>query len=930
MPARKKQVSKETWYEWIMDAIEKIQVSRQRPTMASICHAIRKRHIFEEKTIAARLQEAESSGLIEASFVRDAPIYRLVQGKARRRREHLSRKCCSFPNAICIECLRTSIKGPNDQPEPMSSCERCGISLHDSCSNKLNGLETSVPLSQLVSVGNNWFCDDCCQPCDACNTRITSLSQARCCLLECADCARKFHFQCMVPPLTSEWKSRTPWQCDDCSQNDKQCDAKKSRTDHRSNCSRIGAENLKKSVGLNKSSEHGTQCSRSQPKEADLIDGRIEAMKIKLAGQVSTDDFDIFRMVLLQTCHLQTDNLARTPEAIRFGKYEIESWYSSPFPQEYAKLKVLYMCEFCLKYMKTDNELRRHQGKCILRHPPGGEIYRDDDLSVFEVDGNEQKLYCQSLCLLAKLFLDHKTLYFDVEPFMFYILTKRDRLGQHIVGYFSKEKMNQRSYNVSCILTMPQCQRQGYGRFLIDFSYLLSRVERKPGTPERPFSDMGRVSYHKYWCSVILSYLYLNRDAPLTLKTISRDTGMFVSDIVTALRKLHFIKYRGQKKGCCRTNRPIICIDWRAVEAHQVRINRSPESARVKEMGLRWIPNMRVSSIVKQSAVVENVSFQNDSSSSPSSQNTPNVDEVRNKCSPSKAEKGNGNDANILLNSSSTGKSPTKHSLIAQSPSEHSGNDTDNSLEEDGIARTSSGRKRSRPKKYSKDLFDLSLSLTTGTPKSNRSLKPASEESKDSNTSWCEGKFPVVLMEPLSANDFVLSRPSDRCGTDEEVSLDSVEAFMGTPKSELQKPSPSNTVHGFTPIAPFKQQFVVNVEHRGSPSLGAALSHHFEPHMSTPKLSSAKRSSASRCRKRTIVCLQEVISCKRQRLDWTADEGRGSAEHGISRDGNVTSSHQVTLYTHCRPTRPGVRGRPSEGNTIELSSSNVRMFPRTV
>ena len=41
---------------------------------------------------------------------------------------------------------------------------------------------------------------------------------------------------------------------------------------------------------------------------------------------------------------------------------------------------------------------------------------------------------------MAKLFLDHKTLYFDVEPFQFYILCEVDKQGAHIVGYFSKEK----------------------------------------------------------------------------------------------------------------------------------------------------------------------------------------------------------------------------------------------------------------------------------------------------------------------------------------------------------------------------------------------------------------------------------------------------------------------------------------------------------
>ena len=61
-----------------------------------------------------------------------------------------------------------------------------------------------------------------------------------------------------------------------------------------------------------------------------------------------------------------------------------------------------------------------------------------DPLTPFKVDGNVSKLFCQNLCLLAKLFLDHKTLYYDVEPFLFYILTQNDNKGCHLVGYFSK------------------------------------------------------------------------------------------------------------------------------------------------------------------------------------------------------------------------------------------------------------------------------------------------------------------------------------------------------------------------------------------------------------------------------------------------------------------------------------------------------------
>ena len=46
--------------------------------------------------------------------------------------------------------------------------------------------------------------------------------------------------------------------------------------------------------------------------------------------------------------------------------------------------------------------------------------------------------YAQHLCLLAKCFLDHKTLYYDTDPFLFYVMTEYDSKGFHLVGYFSK------------------------------------------------------------------------------------------------------------------------------------------------------------------------------------------------------------------------------------------------------------------------------------------------------------------------------------------------------------------------------------------------------------------------------------------------------------------------------------------------------------
>lgn len=114
---------------------------------------------------------------------------------------------------------------------------------------------------------------------------------------------------------------------------------------------------------------------------------------------------------------------------------------------------------------------------------------------MFEVDGKKNKIYCQNLCLLAKLFLDHKTLYYDVEPFLFYIMTECDSRGCHMVGYFSKvhsklvelaceltlfsqEKNSPDDYNLACILTLPPFQRKGYGKLLISFCMYDRQVTR--------------------------------------------------------------------------------------------------------------------------------------------------------------------------------------------------------------------------------------------------------------------------------------------------------------------------------------------------------------------------------------------------------------------------------------------------------------------
>ncbi|XP_022773197.1 putative MYST-like histone acetyltransferase 1 isoform X3 [Durio zibethinus] len=141
---------------------------------------------------------------------------------------------------------------------------------------------------------------------------------------------------------------------------------------------------------------------------------------------------------------------------IELGRYEIETWYFSPFPPEYNESLKLYFCEFCLNFMKRKEQLQRHMRKCDLKHPPGDEIYRSGTLSMFEVDGKKNKVYGQNLCYLAKLFLDHKTLYYDVDLFLFYVLCECDDRGCHMVGYFSKELSDMTAIKAEDILTTLQ------------------------------------------------------------------------------------------------------------------------------------------------------------------------------------------------------------------------------------------------------------------------------------------------------------------------------------------------------------------------------------------------------------------------------------------------------------------------------------------
>ncbi|CAB4489273.1 unnamed protein product [Rhizophagus irregularis] len=233
---------------------------------------------------------------------------------------------------------------------------------------------------------------------------------------------------------------------------------------------------------------------------------------------------------------------------IQIGEDLIEPWYFSPYPEEFKDAPIVYICEFCLSYYMSEFQFKRHKTKCNLFHPPGNQIYKDEveNLAVFEIDGERQQTYCKNLCLLSKLFLDHKLLVYDTLPFLFYILCCYNDIGYCIIGYFSKEKYNMNN-NLACILTLPQHQRKGYGRFLIAFSYTISKMQDKVGAPEEPLSDLGLLTYQQYWIEAITELLLKANEAneEISIDDIAYQTGIAQKDVQYTLHLIGICIYLG-------------------------------------------------------------------------------------------------------------------------------------------------------------------------------------------------------------------------------------------------------------------------------------------------------------------------------------------------------------------------------------------------
>lgn len=227
----------------------------------------------------------------------------------------------------------------------------------------------------------------------------------------------------------------------------------------------------------------------------------------------------------------------RNVSNIVFGNYKIDTWYYSKIHLTQNHFDTLYVCPTCLALECNLLPYAHHVRGCDMLRPPGRLIYDDalKNVRVYEIDAYINQLYCMRFARIAKFFIEHKVICYDICPFMFYVVTVKNE----IAGYFSKERsMLESDFNVSCILTFPQHQRKGIGSFLIALSYELSRRDGKTGTPERPLSDLGRISYTRYWTTTVLKWLRYNQPdkVRVAIRDISAATGITEDDVIEVLK----------------------------------------------------------------------------------------------------------------------------------------------------------------------------------------------------------------------------------------------------------------------------------------------------------------------------------------------------------------------------------------------------------
>ena len=380
--------------------------------------------------------------------------------------------------------------------------------------------------------------------------------------------------------------------------------------------------------------------------------------------------------------------LSRNINTVVLGNVQFDTWYYSPYPDSIilsaehptsatrngqvnggavsalspsatstasTTCAVLHVCPYCFRYTPHLSayvtHLRHHQQlqKQDADLPPvpasATPVYSCGGYSVWEIDGETEKLYCQNLSLFGKLFLEQKSVFFDTGGFLYYVLTytrpddphsavktlKHDHAHSdtksisgpetEVLGFFSKENPSWDSNNLACILIFPPYQHRQLGKLLMSVSYKLSGWEWEGGViggPEKPLSVMGRRSYLRFWSERIARFMLgESADADgrrvfdegtkrrgrknavmkeaMTVTEIGARTGMLAEDVVAALTGMGVCevivpkKARGRKSGEADGTEGVAAVTGRDIDVVTMIVRRS----RVAEWVQRHQVNLR-------------------------------------------------------------------------------------------------------------------------------------------------------------------------------------------------------------------------------------------------------------------------------------------------------------------------------------------------
>ena len=119
----------------------------------------------------------------------------------------------------------------------------------------------------------------------------------------------------------------------------------------------------------------------------------------------------------------------------------------------------------------------------------------------------------------------------------------------------------------------------------------MTKIEGVCGSPEKPLSDLGKLSYRSYWSWVILNVL---KDAGgvVPIKDISKITSFTVNDIIDTLNTLNMVKYwKGQH---------IVCVTAKTIEEHLKAIEHRKPRIAVDPSCIRWEPPKKQIKICKK------------------------------------------------------------------------------------------------------------------------------------------------------------------------------------------------------------------------------------------------------------------------------------------------------------------------------------------